>query len=37
MTLFLRAAPSDPVFQAVLDKYFGGQPDSVTDRLLGLA
>ncbi len=37
MTLFLRADPSDPAFQAVLDKYFGGQPDPVTDRLLGLA
>ena len=37
MTLFLRADPSDPAFQAVLDKYFGGQPDPVTDRLLELA
>ena len=37
MTLFLRADPSDPAFQAVLDKYFDGKPDPVTDRLLGLA
>lgn len=37
MTLFLRADPSDPVFQQVLDKYFDGTPDPVTDRLLGTA
>ncbi|WP_091411244.1 DUF1810 domain-containing protein [Friedmanniella luteola] len=34
-TLFLRAAPDEPVFAAVLDRYFGGQPDEATDRLLG--
>lgn len=33
-TLFLRAAPDEPVFRQVLDKYFGGVPDSATDRLL---
>jgi uncharacterized protein (DUF1810 family) len=35
MTLFLRAAPDDPVFAAVLDKHFGGAPDDATDRRLG--
>ena len=34
MTLFLRAAPDQPVFQQVLDRYFGGRADSATDRLL---
>jgi uncharacterized protein (DUF1810 family) len=34
MTLFLRAAPEEPVFQAVLDQYFGGAADDSTDRLL---
>ena len=31
MTLFLRAAPDEPVFQAVLERYFDGQPDPATD------
>ncbi|AXJ08368.1 DUF1810 domain-containing protein [Arthrobacter sp. PM3] len=35
MTLFLRAAPDDPVFRAVLDRFFDGMPDPATDRLLG--
>lgn len=35
MTLFLRAAPAEPVFQQVLDRYFDGQPDDVTDALIG--
>ncbi|MGX6446901.1 DUF1810 domain-containing protein [Patulibacter sp. S7RM1-6] len=35
MTLFLRAAPDERVFQDVLDRYFGGDPDPATDRLLG--
>ena len=35
MTLFLRAAPAEPVFQEVLDRYFDGSPDAATDRLLG--
>jgi uncharacterized protein (DUF1810 family) len=35
MTLFLRAAPDEPVFQEVLDRYFDGSPDPATDRLLG--
>jgi uncharacterized protein (DUF1810 family) len=35
MTLFARAG-GDPVFRAVLDKYFAGQEDDATLRLLGL-
>lgn len=34
MTLFLRAAPKEPAFQEVLDRYFDGSPDPTTDRLL---
>jgi uncharacterized protein (DUF1810 family) len=34
MTLFLRAAPDEPLFQQVLDQYFGGDADAATDRLL---
>jgi len=34
MTLFARASPSDTVFQACLDKYFGGAPDAATLELL---
>ena len=30
MTLFARAAPSTPAFAAVLDRYFGGEPDPRT-------
>ena len=33
MTLFARAAPDEPVFTAVLDRYFDGEPDP---RTLGL-
>jgi uncharacterized protein (DUF1810 family) len=34
MTLFERAAPSEPVFAEVLEKYFGGRRDQATlDRL----
>ena len=32
MTLFLRAAPDEPVFRQVLDQYFGGNPDPATDQ-----
>jgi uncharacterized protein (DUF1810 family) len=32
MTLFLRAAPDQPVFRQVLDQYFGGEPDPATDQ-----
>ncbi len=34
MTLFVRAAPEQAVFQQVLDQYFGGEADAATDRLL---
>jgi uncharacterized protein (DUF1810 family) len=34
MTLFMRAAPDEPVFARVLDRYFGGHADSATDRVL---
>ena len=33
-TLFLRAAPDEPVFQQVLDQYFGGRADAGTDQRL---
>jgi uncharacterized protein (DUF1810 family) len=34
MTLFARADPSNSLFEEVLDVYYGGQSDSVTDELL---
>ncbi|MCU1475173.1 DUF1810 domain-containing protein [Amnibacterium sp.] len=34
MTLFARAAPDEPVFPAVLDRYFGGAADPATDGRL---
>jgi uncharacterized protein (DUF1810 family) len=34
MTLFHRAAPDDPVFSQVLDHYFDGAPDDLTDLRL---
>jgi uncharacterized protein (DUF1810 family) len=34
MTLFARAAPAEPVFPAVLDRYFDGVPDPATEALL---
>lgn len=37
MTLFARADPKQPVFQAVLARFYGGEPDPETDRLLRLA
>ena len=30
MTLFGRAAPDEPVFAEVLDRFFGGEPDPAT-------
>ena len=36
MTLFLRAAPDEGVFQQVLDRHFGGRADAMTDQILGL-
>jgi uncharacterized protein (DUF1810 family) len=35
MTLFVRAAPDEPVFQAVLDRHYDGQPDWQTYQILG--
>jgi uncharacterized protein (DUF1810 family) len=32
MTLFLRAAPDEPLFKRVLDRHFGGRVDAATDR-----
>jgi uncharacterized protein (DUF1810 family) len=35
MTLFARADPGEPLFGAVLARYFGGAGDPATDALLG--
>jgi uncharacterized protein (DUF1810 family) len=32
MTLFLRAAPDQPLFERVIDLFFNGSPDSATDQ-----
>jgi uncharacterized protein (DUF1810 family) len=32
MTLFMHAAPDEPVFRLVLDQYFDGIPDSATEQ-----
>lgn len=32
MTLFAHAAPDNPLFQRILDQYFGGVADSGTER-----
>jgi len=34
-TLFHRAAPEERVFARVLERFFAGEPDAATDRLLG--
>ncbi len=34
MTLFAAMAPEEPVFRAVLDRWFGGEPDPRTTELL---
>lgn len=34
MTLFALACPEEPVFQQVLDRFFGGNKDPLTLRLL---
>jgi uncharacterized protein (DUF1810 family) len=34
MTLFAAAAPGEPVFAAVLGRYFGGEPDQASLALL---
>lgn len=36
MTLFELAAPEQPVFAQVLEKFYGGRRDRLTLRLLGL-
>ncbi len=36
MTLFLRAAPVEPVFSKVLGLFFDGVPDRKTDELLDI-
>jgi uncharacterized protein (DUF1810 family) len=35
MTLFAAAAPEEPLFAAALERFFGGQPDQQTIKLLG--
>ena len=35
MTLFHRVAPGEPLFRAVLERYYAGIPDPRTDELLG--
>ncbi len=35
MTLFHRAAPDEPVFAEVLDRYYDGRADQATDARLG--
>jgi len=32
MTLFMRAAPDEPLFKQVLDRHFDGLPDEATDQ-----
>ncbi len=34
MTLFAQVAPQEPVFQQALARFFGGQPDEATLKLL---
>jgi uncharacterized protein (DUF1810 family) len=34
MTLFLRAAPEEPLFREVLDRFYGGRTDDATDAIL---
>jgi uncharacterized protein (DUF1810 family) len=34
MTLFARAAPAESVFREVLDRFFGGEEDAATLRLI---
>jgi uncharacterized protein (DUF1810 family) len=35
MTLFARAAPQNPLFREVIERYFDGVPDEATDTRLG--
>ena len=34
MTLFARAAPGEPLFPEVLDRFYDGEPDPETERRL---
>jgi uncharacterized protein (DUF1810 family) len=34
MTLFAAAAPEEPLFEAALEKFFGGEHDPLTIRML---
>lgn len=34
MALFARAAPDEPLFRQVVERYYGGVPDAATARLL---
>ena len=34
MTLFHRAAPDEPVFTQVLERFYDGEPDAATDGLV---
>lgn len=34
MTLFARAEPGEPLFQQLLDQYYGGDTDEATEELL---
>jgi uncharacterized protein (DUF1810 family) len=34
MTLFARAAPTEPLFQQALDRYYGGESDEATEQRL---
>jgi uncharacterized protein (DUF1810 family) len=36
MTLFARAAPHEPLFRQVLDRYFEGRTDDTTERWVGI-
>jgi uncharacterized protein (DUF1810 family) len=35
MTLFHRAAPAEPLFTEMLERFYGGRVDEATDALLG--
>jgi uncharacterized protein (DUF1810 family) len=35
MTLFTTADPAEPLFSKVLDRFYAGEPDAATNRLLG--
>jgi uncharacterized protein (DUF1810 family) len=32
LTLFMHAAPGEPVFRALLEQYFDGKPDPATEQ-----